>query len=152
MKIFTMQSPLGLLAIEESSEGAVHAISYLGANGKASPVERLEESAVVKQLEEYFLGKREVFDIFLDPNGTDFQNQVWQEIAKIPFGKTISYGDIAKAIGREKAVRAVGAACGKNPVSIVVPCHRVVGKDGSLTGYAGGLERKTWLLEFEGVI
>ncbi|MGD9660842.1 MAG: methylated-DNA--[protein]-cysteine S-methyltransferase [Porticoccaceae bacterium] len=106
-------------------------------------------SPVVRQLEEYFRGKRQNFDVGYRFKGTDFQRAVWQQIAKIPFGHTITYGDIARAIGKPNASRAVGAACGQNPIGIIVPCHRVVGSTGKLTGYAGGLWRKQWLLDFE---
>jgi methylated-DNA-[protein]-cysteine S-methyltransferase len=104
-----------------------------------------------KQLKEYFAGSRKDFTLELDPMGTDFQKEVWKALAAIPYGETRSYGDIAREIGNVKAVRAVGAANGKNPISIVVPCHRVVGASGELTGFAGGLEAKACLLSLEGV-
>lgn len=102
-----------------------------------------------RQLEAYFAGMRTAFDLPLAPVGTAFQQGVWQALCTIPHGRTASYGDIARAIGNPKAVRAVGLANGRNPLSIVVPCHRVIGRDGSLTGYGGGLERKRWLLAHE---
>ena len=102
-----------------------------------------------KQLDEYFSGKRKTFDVPLDAKGTKFQKQVWRELQKIPFGKTLSYGDIAKKIKNPKASRAVGGANNKNPIAIVVPCHRVIGANGKLVGYAGGLHRKAWLLKHE---
>ena len=102
-----------------------------------------------KQLVEYFAGKRRDFDIPLDVEGTEFQMKVWAALCTIPFGRTASYGDIARQIGNPKAVRAVGLANGRNPVSIVVPCHRVIGADGTLTGYGGGLDRKKILLDLE---
>lgn len=105
----------------------------------------------IAQLQEYFAGSRKQFDIPLQPEGTDFQNKVWQQLSTIPFGKTASYLDVAKAVSGEKAIRAVGAANGKNPICLIVPCHRVIGSDGSLTGYAGGLWRKEWLLQHEGI-
>lgn len=108
-----------------------------------------ELNAVVKQLQEYFDGKRTEFDLQLNPQGTDFQKKVWKELTKIPYGETTSYLELSKKLGDEKAIRAVAAANGKNPLWIIVPCHRVIGSDGSLTGYAGGLHRKKWLLEFE---
>jgi methylated-DNA-[protein]-cysteine S-methyltransferase len=101
------------------------------------------------QLEEYFKGERKTFDLPLSLNGTAFQRRVWEELRRIPFGETTSYSDIANAIGNPKSVRAVGTANGSNPVGIIVPCHRVIGRDGSLTGYAGGLPRKRWLLQHE---
>ena len=110
--------------------------------------EVLERSA--SQLQEYFAGRRKTFDLPLAPRGTDFQCCVWRALSDIPWGTVCSYADIARAIDRPKAVRAVGAANGRNPLPIVVPCHRVIGSDGSLTGFAGGLEMKRKLLELEG--
>lgn len=105
-----------------------------------------------QQLQEYFSGNRQTFDFALSPEGTDFQQKVWNELKNIPFGKTISYLTLAKRLGDPKVIRAAASANGKNPLPIVIPCHRVIGSDGSLTGYAGGLWRKQWLLEHEGVI
>jgi len=105
----------------------------------------------VRQLEEFFAGKRREFDLPLRLNGTPFQQRVWRALTEIPYGETWSYGELAKRIGNPNASRAVGLANGRNPVSIVVPCHRVIGADGSLTGYGGGLPRKQWLLAHEGV-
>ncbi|GLQ72353.1 methylated-DNA--[protein]-cysteine S-methyltransferase [Vibrio penaeicida] len=105
-----------------------------------------------KQLTEYFEGSRKTFDVPLAAKGTDFQKQVWQALTQIPFGETWSYQDLANIIGNPKAVRAVGLANGKNPISVIVPCHRVIGKSGKLTGYAGGLERKEALLKLEGIL
>ena len=102
-----------------------------------------------RQLSEYFAGKRIQFDLPLQPDGTEFQKKVWQALRDIPFGKTRSYLAVARAVGSPDASRAVGAANGKNPLSIVVPCHRVIGSNGSLTGYGGGLPRKKWLLDHE---
>ncbi|PKH30536.1 methylated-DNA--[protein]-cysteine S-methyltransferase [Acinetobacter radioresistens] len=104
---------------------------------------------VRQQLEEYFEGNRQRFDIPLDFAGTEFQKLVWTELLKIPYGQTRSYGEIAQAIGRPKAMRAVGAANGRNPISIIAPCHRVIGASGALTGFAGGLDNKTILLNLE---
>ena len=104
-----------------------------------------------RQLTEYFNGKRQQFSLDLDPIGTEFQKQVWAELRKIPFGETISYAELAVRIGNPKASRAVGAANGKNPISIVIPCHRVIGSSGKLTGFAGGLETKSKLLHLEGI-
>lgn len=102
-----------------------------------------------KELKEYFEGRRTKFTVALDLAGTDFQKKVWRQLAKIPYGKTVSYSDIAAKIGQEKAVRAVGAANGRNPISILVPCHRVISNSGKLTGYSGGLKAKALLLEIE---
>ena len=106
-------------------------------------------AAAAQQITEYFAGGREQFDLPLDPQGTEFQVEVWRSLASIPFGETASYGEQAERIGRPKAVRAVGAANGKNPLSIVLPCHRVIGANGSLTGFAGGLDTKRFLLDHE---
>ncbi|MEL7290367.1 MAG: methylated-DNA--[protein]-cysteine S-methyltransferase [Pseudomonadota bacterium] len=106
-------------------------------------------SQAVRELQEYFTGQRRVFTLPLAAVGTPFQQQVWQALTQIPFGQTWSYQQIADAIGKPKAVRAVGMANGKNPISIIVPCHRVIGKNGKLTGYAGGVERKAKLLALE---
>jgi methylated-DNA-[protein]-cysteine S-methyltransferase len=105
----------------------------------------------MSQLEEYFAGQRMEFDLPLDPQGTEFQRAVWKALTAIPFGEIRSYAGLASALGRPTASRAVGAANGRNPLSIVVPCHRVIGGDGTLTGYAGGLDAKRWLLRHEGV-
>lgn len=113
--------------------------------GDGPPV--LKETAT--QLEEYFAGERTDFDLTMELDGTPFQQEVWAELARIPYGETISYGELARRVGSPKASRAVGLANGRNPVSIIVPCHRVIGSNGQLTGYGGGLERKTWLLDHE---
>jgi len=102
-----------------------------------------------RELAEYFAGKRTHFSVALDPQGTPFQRSVWKQIAKVDFGRTLSYGELAKRAGRPGSARAAGAATGRNPVSIIVPCHRIMGADGSLTGYAGGLRRKRALLALE---
>lgn len=111
---------------------------------------RRELDAVCSQLDEYFAGRRRQFELRLAPRGTAFQQAVWQALQAIPYGRTCSYSELAGVIGRPQAVRAVGTANGANPISIIVPCHRVIGRDGSLTGYAGGLERKGALLAIEG--
>ena len=102
-----------------------------------------------KQLFEYFSGERKTFDLDFEFSGTEFQKSVWNELLKIPFGKTKTYGEIAKAIGKPKAARTVGSACGKNPLAIIVPCHRVLGMNGKITGFAWGTEIKEWLLGYE---
>jgi methylated-DNA-[protein]-cysteine S-methyltransferase len=105
---------------------------------------------VAKQLAEYFSGKRTVFALDLAPRGTPFQLAVWNALLEIPYGDTISYAELARRIGKPSAVRAVGAANGANPIPIIIPCHRVIGSNGTLTGYGGGIERKQWLLALEG--
>jgi len=106
-------------------------------------------AGAIRQLQEYFEGRRLTFEIPLAPAGTEFQRRVWMALRDIPYARTVSYGDVAREIGNPKGGRAVGLANGRNPISIIVPCHRVIGSDGSLTGYGGGLERKQWLLEHE---
>ena len=103
----------------------------------------------ITQLDEYFSGERKIFDLPIQQKGTDFQQKVWNELVQIPFGKTISYMQLAQQLGNVKAIRAAASANGRNELCIVVPCHRVIGSDGSLTGYAGGLSRKKWLLDHE---
>ncbi|MBS1700077.1 MAG: methylated-DNA--[protein]-cysteine S-methyltransferase [Armatimonadetes bacterium] len=106
-------------------------------------------SSAAKELGEYFEGKRKDFSVTLDPHGTQFQMRVWTELLNIPFGQTISYGELAKRLGDPLLTRAVGTANGQNPISIIIPCHRVIGANGHLTGYGGGIEKKRWLLDHE---
>ncbi|ROL66540.1 methylated-DNA--[protein]-cysteine S-methyltransferase [Pseudomonas vranovensis] len=105
---------------------------------------------VARQLDEYFARKRETFEVRVAPRGTPFQREVWQALQRIPYGTTCSYGELAQAIGNPRSVRAVGTANGANPIAIIIPCHRVIGSNGTLTGFAGGIERKQILLELEG--
>jgi methylated-DNA-[protein]-cysteine S-methyltransferase len=105
-----------------------------------------------RELDAYFQAKLRVFTVPLAPQGTEFQKQAWSALAKIPYGETRSYGQQAQLIGKPKAVRAIGAANGRNPIGIIVPCHRVIGADGSLTGYAGGMNNKAYLLKLEGIL
>lgn len=146
-----MNSPINPLLIAENSSG-VSAIIF-NADSYSIPaswrrVEKLSTD-VMKQLSEYFNGERYNFDLPLAPEGTSFQLEVWNALEKIPYGETISYLDLAKRIGKPAAVRAVGAANGANPLPIVIPCHRVIGHNGKLTGYGGGLEKKQYLLSME---
>ena len=147
MKTAFINSPLGITKIA-GDENGIAVISVLS-EGEVSGEIPSELQEAVTQLQQYFDGKRTDFDFKLNPKGTDFQQKVWQELLRIPFGKTMSYMDLSKKLGDVKAIRAVASANGKNPLWIVVPCHRVIGTDGSLTGYAGGLWRKKWLLEHE---
>ncbi len=143
-----INTPLGITEIQ-GDENGISKIYIRDENDEITskiPSE-LEKAAI--QLQEYFEGKRTHFTFLLHPSGTEFQKKVWQELLNIPFGKTCSYLELSKKLGDVKAIRAVAAANGKNPLWIVVPCHRVIGADGSLTGYAGGLWRKKWLLEHE---
>ena len=147
METTFIQSPLGVTKIVGDEHG-ISLISILS-EGEVTPVIPKQHQECVSQLREYFNGERTDFSFKLNPKGTNFQQRVWQELLNIPFGKTISYLDLSKKLGDVKAIRAVASANGKNPLWIVVPCHRVIGTDGSLTGYAGGLWRKKWLLEHE---
>lgn len=148
MKYCIFDSPCGPLTVVVANTG-LKEISYTPVDLGADWQETADLDAV-RQLQEYFAGDRTEFDLTLDPSGTPFQKSVWGALLDIPFGQTRSYAELARAIGRPTASRAVGAANGRNPISIVVPCHRVIGADGSLTGYAGGLQRKQTLLTLEG--
>lgn len=146
-QIAFLKSPLGITKIVGDANG-ISEISVSDEGEVSVSIPKELEQAVI-QLQEYFEGKRTHFNLKLNPKGTEFQQRVWQELLNIPFGKTLSYLELSKKLGDVKAIRAVAAANGKNPLWIVVPCHRVIGTDGSLTGYAGGLGRKKWLLEHE---
>ena len=148
METAFIHTPLGITKLE-GDESGLASITVLNDDIPASTIipELLEDT--VYQLQEYFKGQRESFSLTLNPNGTDFQKRVWDALQAIPYGKTVSYLDLSKTLGNVKAIRAVAAANGKNPLWIVIPCHRVIGSDGSLTGYAGGLHRKKWLLDHE---
>jgi len=150
-----MKSPVGKLKLIASDRGLM---AILWENDKpervrlGSLIESKTNPVLVEaesQLNEYFDGKRKTFSVKLDPAGTPFQRKVWEALAKIPFGETRSYGQLATQVGNAKASRAVGAANGKNPISIIVPCHRAIGASGKLTGFAGGLDRKEFLLSLE---
>ncbi len=144
-----LQSPVGLLEIQASEKG-INSINFVESETKESH-KNTHTSNCIKQLNEYFDSTRKVFDLPFDTIGTQFQKSVWKALSNIPFGKSASYQDIANDINNPKAVRAVGLANGKNPISIIIPCHRVIGKNGSLTGYGGGLNRKRWLLSHENI-
>jgi methylated-DNA-[protein]-cysteine S-methyltransferase len=151
-----IDSPIGRLTL--TSDGTSLTGLYMANPAKPLPrtadwvmdpsVAPLPEAA--RQLREYFAGERQKFDLPLSMNGTEFQRRVWQQLTSIPFGETWSYGQLAKRLDNPSACRAVGLANGKNPIAIIVPCHRVIGADGSLTGFGGGIERKEWLLTHEG--
>ena len=147
METAFINTPLGISKIVGDADG-ISAISILS-EGEVSKKIPKELKECITQLQQYFDGQRNDFTFKLNPQGTDFQQKVWQELLNIPFGKTMSYLDLSKKLGDVKAIRAVASANGRNPLWIVVPCHRVIGTDGSLTGYAGGLWRKKWLLEHE---
>lgn len=143
-----INTPVGSCLIEGDSSG-VSKIWVLDEKIPASDTIPAELETAVQQLTEYFSGTRTSFSFKLNPRGTDFQKKVWDALLEIPFGKTLSYHELSVKLGDVKAIRAVASANGKNPLWVVVPCHRVIGADGSLTGYAGGLWRKKWLLEHE---
>lgn len=142
--------PMGRLTIAASERGVTNVkFGDVKMDCPRKPSALTNEAAT--QLQEYFAGKRRAFDVPLDPHGTDFQRAVWQTLSLIPYGETRTYADIAQQVGSPKGFRAVGMANNKNPVPIIVPCHRVIGADGKLVGYAGGVKIKRYLLELEGV-
>ncbi len=148
-----LDSPIGPLTLLGDGV-ALHAILFPVDRAPAQVAQGAREEApcfasALRQLDEYFAGRRRQFDLPLAPTGTPFQREVWQALQAIPLGETESYAGLAQRIGRPRAVRAVGAANGRNPLPIVIPCHRVIGADGSLTGFAGGLPTKAWLLRHE---
>ncbi|WP_338407018.1 methylated-DNA--[protein]-cysteine S-methyltransferase [uncultured Flavobacterium sp.] len=157
MKTTFVKTPLGIAKISGDENG----ISVISVSDEGDSRAKLEQAKqissiiptvlneAVSQLKDYFDGNRTNFSFKLNPTGTEFQQKVWLGLLEIPFGKTMSYMELSKKLGDVKAIRAVASANGKNPLWIVVPCHRVIGTDGSLTGYAGGLWRKKWLLEHE---
>jgi len=151
----TMASPVGELTLVASERGLRAVLWAEERAGRVRLPERRDDPAhavlaeAVRQLRDYFEGRRRTFDLPLDPEGTDFQKAVWTGLNAIPYGETRSYAALAAAIGRPGASRAVGAANGRNPLSIVTPCHRVIGANGTLTGFAGGLPVKQWLLAHE---
>ena len=147
METAFINSPLGITRIV-GNEFGISSISILEEGEVSLKIPVVLQSAVL-EINEYFVGKCTQFSFAINPSGTDFQKRVWDELSKIPFGTTTSYFELSKKLGDIKAIRAVASANGKNPLWIVVPCHRVIGSDGSLTGYAGGLWRKQWLLDHE---
>ena len=147
-KVFFYDTPVGKLCIGEEDD------SITRVTWSKVPQEYIQEETELIlnckiQLEEYFAGNRKQFDLPLAPKGTDFQKRVWKALTDIPYGETRTYGEIAAAVGSPKAARAVGMANNKNPIGIIIPCHRVVGANGKLVGYAGGMEKKEWLLNLE---
>ena len=146
-----IDSPIGFLRITGNDQH-IFEITFVDTEvgSTQSPPKTVQNCSI--QLKEYFAGERKSFDLSLKPAGTEFQQSVWKELLNIPFGKTTTYARQAAKLGDLKAIRAVGTANGKNPIPIVIPCHRVIGSNGSLTGYAGGVEKKEWLLLHEGVI
>ena len=148
METCIIKSPLGFTKIVGDYDG-ISQVTILNSEEKETDIIPTELEDCVIQLKEYFEGTRKTFDLKLNPKGTDFQNVIWELLKEIPYGKTVSYLQLSKRLGDVKAIRAVANANGKNPLWIIVPCHRVIGSDGKLTGYAGGLHRKKWLIEHE---
>lgn len=148
MSVCTIKTPIGITKIVGDTNG-ICSVSILNSNEEVSVIIPEELQDCAHQLHEYFKGERENFSVILNLQGTEFQKQVWEELQTIPYGKTMSYLELSKQLGDVKAIRAVANANGENPLWIIIPCHRVIGSDGSLTGYAGGLNRKQWLLEHE---
>ncbi|MDN3723217.1 methylated-DNA--[protein]-cysteine S-methyltransferase [Aequorivita sp. SDUM287046] len=149
MKTAFIKTPIGILEIKGNSGGVVSVLFKNKENFSIAETIPKELKEAISQLEEYFEGNRKSFSIKLSPEGTDFQKRVWKQLEEIPFGKTTSYQQMANQLGDPKVIRAAASANGKNPISIIIPCHRVIGSDGSPTGYAGGIHRKKWLLEHE---
>ncbi|MBS9461145.1 methylated-DNA--[protein]-cysteine S-methyltransferase [Flagellimonas sp. 389] len=147
MEVAYLQTPVGMAEFH-GDENGLASVSVLNEQKPIGIIPEVLED-VVYQFKEYFEGTRKQFDLKLNPDGTDFQKKVWKALQQIPYGKTVSYLDLSKTLGDVKAIRAVAAANGKNPLWIVVPCHRIIGSNGDLVGYAGGLHRKKWLLEHE---
>jgi len=143
-----LKTPVGYMEITGSEKG-IHTLTFLGFRIKVTRVIPGCLKAGVTQLNEYFMGSRTSFSLALDLEGSPFQLKVWKELQKIPYGTTITYQELARRIGTVQALRAVGGANSTNPIAVIVPCHRVVGHDGKLVGYEGGLQRKKWLLEHE---
>lgn len=144
-----LDSPIGVLRILSNGNGITE-IKFMDFDGPEDPDVHTESAKT--QLREYFEGHRTAFQLDLQPDGTDFEQKVWKQLLEIPQGSTTTYGSIAKKIGDEKASQAVGKANGKNPIAVVIPCHRVIGANQNLVGYAGGLKRKEWLLKHEGAL
>jgi methylated-DNA-[protein]-cysteine S-methyltransferase len=142
------KTPIGIAKIEGNTQG-ITSITVMDTDQQPSQNIPSCLQACVQQLQEYFEGNRKQFTVTLNPSGTEFQKKVWQALQTVPYGKTSTYLKQSKAMGNVKAIRAVAAANGKNPIWIIIPCHRIIGTDGSLTGYAGGIWRKKWLLSHE---
>lgn len=143
-----LHSPVGTLEIK-GDENGLASVHFLDSDEKTTTSISKFLQPTIDQLLEYFEGGRTKFYLKLNPEGTPFQKKVWEQLMKIPFAKTVSYQEIANRLGNSKVIRAAASANGKNPIAIIIPCHRVIGSDGSLTGYAGGLHRKKWLLDHE---
>ncbi len=162
IRFTTIETPIGDMTAAATNEG-ICMLEFAEPSGKGADIDRLaliynmetthgknrHIRALRKQLKEYFKGKRKEFTVPLFYHGSEFQKSVWQFLLKIPFGKTVTYMNLAESLGNPKAIRAAANATGSNPLAIIIPCHRVIGSDGDLTGYGGGLERKRWLIDHE---
>jgi methylated-DNA-[protein]-cysteine S-methyltransferase len=151
-----LDSPVGRLLLSSDGSSLI-GVRFPDRRAAATPAERTEPAdavlrAACEQLTDYFAGRRQVFDLPLKPLGSEFQVRVWAELSRIPFGETMSYGELATRLGDKGASRAVGLANNRNPIPIIIPCHRVIGADGSMVGFGGGLERKQWLLRHEATL
>ncbi len=148
MDTIYFKSPVGTLEIKGNQDG-LSSLHFMDSEEKPTKKIPKHLQKTVSQLQEYFEGTRTEFNLKLNPEGTEFQKKVWEQLQEIPFSKTVSYQTIANRLGDPKVIRAAATANGKNPIAIIIPCHRVIGKDGSLTGFGGGLHRKKWLLDHE---
>ena len=147
-----LDSPVGTLEIVSSENGILSLSFYDGKSSKYSEnLPRVHQNCI-DQLKQYFSGTLKSFSLDLKPEGTEFQKKVWQSLVKIPFGTTTSYSTLAESLGDLAAIRAVASAIGKNKIAVIIPCHRVIGSNGSMTGFAGGIPRKEWLLQHEGAL
>jgi methylated-DNA-[protein]-cysteine S-methyltransferase len=145
-----LESPIGTIEVRVNEGGAVVSVSFIDAPTDETGAPDQSCARAVRQLEEYFQSERRRFELSLEPDGTEFEHKVWNQVRRIPFGATDTYGEIARRLGADSdSARAVGVANARNPIAIIIPCHRVIGADGDLTGYAGGLDRKKWLLDME---
>lgn len=149
MEVAYINSQIGILELKGDTTGLTSVLFVEGASEKVTAEIPMSLQIAALQLNEYLAGERNSFDLKLSPEGTEFQKRVWTALQEIPFGKTETYQKMANRLGDPKVIRAAASANGKNPIAIIIPCHRVIGTDGSLTGYAGGLHRKKWLLEHE---
>ena len=148
IRMMKIETPIGPLHADFDEEGRLTVLSFHELPSDPQP--GAPDARLEAELAEYFTGKRKAFTFPLAPKGTEFQLAVWNALLEIPYGDTTTYGELARRIGRPNAVRAVGAANGANPIPVIIPCHRVIGSNGTLTGYGGGIERKQWLLALEG--
>jgi len=144
-----LESPVGTIEVTVNEGGAVVSVSFVDEATSGAGETARACSRALRQLEEYFQSERRRFELELEPEGTDFEYRVWSAVQRIPYGATDTYGEIARRLGEPDSARAVGRANARNPIAIIVPCHRVIGSNGDLTGYAGGLDRKKWLLDME---